>query len=48
MEVKTGLATKKILIVKDEPLFGELLGLTLSGEPKFDINVSFQLSLSAA
>jgi len=40
-EVKTGLAMKKILIVEDEPLFGELLRITLSGEPEFDVDGIF-------
>jgi len=37
LEVKTGLETGKILIVEDEPLFGEMLRLTLSGEPEFEV-----------
>ena len=37
MRVNTGLDTATILIVEDEPLFGEMLRLTLSGEPEFEV-----------
>ena len=34
---ENGVANGEIFIVEDEPLLGELLRRTLSGEPEFDI-----------